>query len=475
MSAQASAPAQPEHQPPPCDELKAEESNKPDEPQEQPDTAAAATPAAAAEEEAAQVEITYKSLVLSAHGGYDKVKLQVKKGSPAPKAGEVLVRVKACGLNFADLMARQGVYDRLPSLPVSLGMECAGIVEELGEGVTDRQVGDKVMVLNRFGLWQELVTIQTNHTFLMPGGMSFEEGAAFLVNYITAYMILFHFGNLRPNQSVLIHMAAGGVGTAAVQLCKTVDNITIFGTASASKHENLKENGVSHPIDYRGNDYVEEVRKVSPKGVDIVMDPLGGTDTCKAFNLLKPMGKLVIYGAANLLTGQKKNLMALAKSWWNQFSVTAMQLIGANKAVCGFHLGHLDEELELITSVVTTLLDLYKQGKIKPKIDTMFSFEQVGDAMRQMQEKKNVGKVVLIPDMPKEENATEEEKKDPKGEGKKEETKKDAKGEAKKDAKGEAKKDAKGDAKKDAKEEAKKDAKKDAKEDAKKDTKNEEN
>ncbi|XP_075436275.1 synaptic vesicle membrane protein VAT-1 homolog [Ascaphus truei] len=348
-------------------------------------------------------EPTYKCLVLSGHGGYDKVKLVHKKGAPAPKAGEVLVAVKACGLNFADLMARQGLYERLPSLPVSLGMECAGVVEALGEGVTDRQVGDKVMVLNRFGLWQELVSVQTSHTFIMPEGMSFEEGAALLVNYITAYMILFDFGNLRPNQSVLVHMAAGGVGTAAVQLCKTVENVTIFGTASASKHETLKENGVSHPIDYRTTDYVDELKKISPKGVDVVLDPLGGSDTCKAFNLLKPMGKLVIYGSANLLTGQKKNLMALAKTWWNQFSINAMQLLHSNKAVCGFHLGHLDEELELVGGVVSRLLDLYKQGKIKPKVDTVFPFEQVGDAMRQMQEKKNVGKVILVPDGPKKE------------------------------------------------------------------------
>ncbi|CAI9538394.1 unnamed protein product, partial [Staurois parvus] len=355
-----------------------------------------------------QPEVTYKSLVLSGHGGYDKVKLQNKKGSPKPKAGEVLIRVRACGLNFADLMARQGVYDRLPSPPVSLGMECSGIVEELGEGVTDRQVGDKVMVLNRFGLWQELVTVQTSHTFLMPEGMSFEEGAALLVNYITAYMILFDFGNLRPKQSVLIHMAAGGVGTAAIQLCKTVEDVTIFGTASSAKHEALKEHGVTHPIDYRTSDYVDELKKISPKGVDIVMDPLGGSDTCKAYNLLKPMGKLVIYGAANLLTGQKKNLVALAKTWWNQFSINALQLIPSNKAVCGFHLGHLDTETELITEVVVKLLDLYKQEKIKPKIDSIYPFEQVADAMRQMQEKKNVGKVILVPEVPKEEAKKEE-------------------------------------------------------------------
>ncbi|KAM5134976.1 synaptic vesicle membrane protein VAT-1 homolog [Mantella aurantiaca] len=377
---------------------------------ETPEPKAAEEAAESAEQAAAppQPEVTYKSLVLGAHGGYDKVKLQNKKGTPKPKAGEVLVRVRACGLNFADLMARQGVYDRLPSLPVSLGMECSGVVEELGEDVTDRQIGDKVMVLNRFGLWQELVAVQTNHTFIMPDGLTFEEGAALLVNYITAYMILFDFGNLRPKQSVLIHMAAGGVGTAAIQLCKTVEDVTIFGTASSSKHEALKEHGVTYPIDYRTSDYVDELRKISPKGVDIVMDPLGGSDTCKAYNLLKPMGKLVIYGAANLLTGQKKNLVALAKSWWNQFSINAMQLIPSNKAVCGFHLGHLDMETELITDVVVKLLDLYKQGKIKPKIDSVYPFEQVGDAMRQMQEKKNVGKVILVPDLPKEEAKKEE-------------------------------------------------------------------
>uniref|UniRef100_A0A7M4ELE4 Vesicle amine transport 1 n=1 Tax=Crocodylus porosus TaxID=8502 RepID=A0A7M4ELE4_CROPO len=231
--------------------------------------------------------------------------------------------------------------------------------------------------LGIFWLWQEVVTVPANQTFLMPEGMSFEEAAAFLVNYITAYMILFDFGNLRPNQSVLIHMAAGGVGTAAIQLCKTVENVTIFGTASASKHDSLRESGVTHPIDYRTMDYVEEVRKISPKGVNIVLDPLGGSDTSKAFNLLKPMGKLITYGVANLLTGQRKNLMAMAKTWWNQFSINALQLLHHNKAVCGYHLGYMDEESDLIAGVVAKLVSLYNQGKIKPKIDSVWPFEQV--------------------------------------------------------------------------------------------------
>uniref|UniRef100_A0A8C5IZI1 Vesicle amine transport 1 n=1 Tax=Junco hyemalis TaxID=40217 RepID=A0A8C5IZI1_JUNHY len=345
----------------------------------------------------------HRALVLTGFGGYDKVKVQARRGAE-PRPGEVSVTVRACGLNFADLMARQGLYDRLPPPPVCPGMECAGTVRALGDGVRDRQVGDKVMVLARSGLWQEVVNVPVSHTFPMPEGMSFEEAAALLVNYITAYMILFDFGNLRPNQSVLIHMAAGGVGTAAIQLCKTVENVTIFGTASASKHETLKESGVAHPIDYRTMDYAEEVRKISPKGVDIVLDPLGGSDTTKAFNLLKPMGKLITYGVANLLTGQKKNLMAMAKTWWNQFSITALQLLHQNKAVCGYHLGYMDEEVELLRSVVAKLVNLYSQGKIKPKIDSVWPFDQVAEAMKQMQEKKNVGKVILVPEAPKEES-----------------------------------------------------------------------
>ncbi|XP_029944774.1 synaptic vesicle membrane protein VAT-1 homolog [Salarias fasciatus] len=427
---------------------------------------AAAAPPAAADKAPEEETFTYRALVLTGYGGYDKVKLQVKKGKPALKAGEVLVRVKACGLNFADLMARQGLYDRLPSPPVSPGMECSGVVEAVGEEVTDRKVGDKVMVLNRFGLWQEVAVAPASHTFLIPEGMSFEEAAALPVNYITAYMMLFDFGNLRPNQSVLIHAAAGGVGIAATQLCKTVKDVTVFGTASASKHETISEGGVTHAIDYRTKDYVEEVRKISPKGMDIILDPLGGSDTHKAYNLLKPMGKLITYGAANMLAGQKKNLLAVAKNWYHQFSIHTLSLIQGNKSVCGFHLGYLDGETELITQTMNTILDLYKQGKIKPRIDSTWHLEQVGDAMRKMQERNNIGKVILTTEpMPEEEKKEEPKKEDKKEDKKKEDKKKEDK--KKDDGKKEEKKDDK------KKEEPKKEEKKEEekKEDAKKEEK----
>ncbi|XP_037112472.1 synaptic vesicle membrane protein VAT-1 homolog [Syngnathus acus] len=440
------------------EEPKTESEPAADAPSAAADAALPATTEQVSEEEA----FTYRALVLTGYGGYDKVKLQVKKGKPSLKAAEVQVRVKACGLNFADLMARQGLYDRLPSPPVSPGMECSGVVEAVGEEVTDRKVGDKVMVLNRFGLWQEVVVVAADHTFLMPEGMSFEEAAAVPVNYITAYMMLFDFGHLRPNQSVLVHSAAGGVGTAATQLCKTVKDVTVFGTASASKHEAIAQAGVTHPIDYRTKDYVEEVRKISPKGLDIVLDPLGGSDTHKAYNLLKPMGKLITYGAANMLAGQKKNLLAVAKNWYHQFSIHTLNLIQSNKSVCGFHLGYLDGETELIGQALHTVLDLYKQGKVKPRIDSTWHLEQVGDAMRKMQERNNIGKVVLITEpMPEEEKKEEEapaaadkKKEDKKKEDKKKDDKKKDDGKKEEKKKEEAKKE-----EEEKKEEAKKEEK----------------
>ncbi|KAM8836620.1 synaptic vesicle membrane protein VAT-1 homolog [Spinachia spinachia] len=348
---------------------------------------------------AAEESVSCRALVLTGHGGYDKIKLQVKtlERPPPPREGEVRVRVKACGLNFAELLGRQGLYELLPAPPVTLGMEGSGVVEAVGEGVPDRKVGDRVIMLMRSGMWQEVVVVPASRTFPMPEQMSFEEGAAIPINYLTAYMMLFEMANVRPGKSVLIHMAAGGVGIAVTQLCQTVPDVTVFGTASASKHEAIAQGGVTHPIDYRTKDYVEEIRKISPKGVDIVLDPLGGSDTQKGFSLLKPLGTLVVFGAANCVTGQKKNLLAMAKTWYNQLSLNTLKLMQVNKSVGGFHLGYLTDE-ELSRRTMFKLLELYGQGRIKPRIDSCHHFEEVTDAMRRMHERQNIGKVILLPE-----------------------------------------------------------------------------
>ncbi|XP_041829542.1 synaptic vesicle membrane protein VAT-1 homolog [Melanotaenia boesemani] len=347
---------------------------------------------------AEETPLSCRALVLTGYGGYDKIKLQVKTMmKPQLKPGEVLVRVKACGLNFAELLGKQGLYELLPAPPVTLGMEGSGVIEAVGEDVKDRKVGDRVIAMNRSGMWQELVVVSADHTFPMPEEMSFEEAAALPINYMSAYMMLFEMANLRPGKSVLVHMAAGGVGIATTQLCQTVQDVTVFGTASASKHEIITQVGVTHPIDYRTKDYVAEIRKISPKGVDIVLDPLGGSDTQKGFNLLRPLGMLIVFGAANCVTGQKKNLLAVAKTWYNQFSLNTLKLMQTNKAISGFHLGHMSDET-LLVDTMSKLLELYKQGKIKPRIDSCYHFEEVAEAMKRMHERQNIGKVILLPE-----------------------------------------------------------------------------
>uniref|UniRef100_A0A3Q3GL85 Vesicle amine transport 1 n=1 Tax=Kryptolebias marmoratus TaxID=37003 RepID=A0A3Q3GL85_KRYMA len=339
--------------------------------------------------------LSSRALVLTGYGGYEKLKLQVKTMKPPRlQPGEVMVRLRACGLNFAELLGKQGLYELLPAPPVVMGMEGSGVVEAVAEDVKDRKVGDRVIAVNRCDMWQELVVLPAKRTYPMPEGMSFEEAAAIPINYLTAYMMLFEMANLRPGKSVLIHMAAGGVGTAATQLCQTVQDVTVFGTASASKHETISQGGVTHPIDYRTKDYVAEIRKISPKGVDIVLDPLGGSDTHKGYNLLKPLGMLIAFGAANCVTGQKKNLLAVAKTWYHQLSLNTLKLMQHNKAISGFHLGYITDE-ELYDGTIFKLLELYKQGKIKPRIDSCYHFEEVADAMKRMHERQNIGKKSL--------------------------------------------------------------------------------
>ncbi|XP_047234103.1 synaptic vesicle membrane protein VAT-1 homolog [Girardinichthys multiradiatus] len=391
----------------PTQQQEPEQVKKPDE----PPPAAAPAPAeatpesgsnrpAAAEEEKT---ISYRALVLTGYGGYEKIKLQVKSMNKSQlKAGEVLVRVKACGLNFAELLGKQGLYDLLPSPPITLGMEGSGVIEAVAEDVTDRKVGDRVIAMNRHGMWQELAVVPANRTFPIPEAMSFEEAAALPVNYMTAYMMLFEMANLRPGKSVLIHMAAGGVGIAVTQLCQTVQDVTIFGTASASKHETISQGGVTHPIDYRTKDYVTEIRKISPKGVDIVLDPLGGSDSQKGFSLLKPLGMLIVFGAANCVTGQKKNLLAMAKTWYNQLTLNTLKLMQTNKAISGFHLGYIHDE-GLFEKTLVKLLELYQQGKIKPRIDSCYHFEEVAEAMKRMHDRQNIGKIILLPEPKKSE------------------------------------------------------------------------
>jgi NADPH:quinone reductase-like Zn-dependent oxidoreductase len=297
-------------------------------------------------------------------------------------------------------MARQGLYPDAPKLPCVMGYEVAGIVDAVGPSPAEGlpALGDHVLALTRFGGHADVVCVPSGQILPMPDGMGFEEAAAIPVTYLTAYHMLFRVGNLRPGDRVLIHMAAGGVGIAALQLCRTVEGVVTFGTASAGKHEVLRAEGCTHPIDYRTRDYAEEGRTLTGgQGVDLVLDPLGGRDWRRGLSLLRPVGRLIAYGFANLASGERRNLLRMPGQLLGVPLLTPLGLMDRNRSVSGVNIGHLWNEVEVLRDELVAVLDLWRQGRIAPRVDSVVPFDEAARAHRRLTERQNVGKVVLVP------------------------------------------------------------------------------
>ncbi|XP_044744304.1 synaptic vesicle membrane protein VAT-1 homolog-like [Coccinella septempunctata] len=402
-----------------------------------------------------------RAVVLTGFGGLKSVKI-LKKPEPTPGEGEVLIRVKACGLNFQDLMVRQGAIDSPPKCPFILGFECAGEIEQLGEGVEGLAVGDRVIALPEFRAWAELVTVPSKYVFKLPNNISFLDAAAMTMNYTVAYILLFELAGLTKGKTVLVHSIGGGVGQAIVQLAKTVEDVTIIGICSKGKHETLKN--ANSPIDHlleRGNDYPSEVRKISPEGVDIVLDCLCGEECNKGYNLLKPMGRYILYGSSNVVTGETKSFFSAARSWWQVDKVSPLKLFDENRTISGFNLRHLmyqQGQVKFVQQVIEKIFTFFQEGKIKLLVDSTWALEDVAEAMQKMHDRKNVGKLLLDPSLePKPKPATPAKGKDKKKQSS-EEKKEEAK-EKDKDKKVEEEK------KEDKKEEEKEDKKEEKKDD----------
>jgi NADPH:quinone reductase-like Zn-dependent oxidoreductase len=320
--------------------------------------------------------------------------LEVREGpDPTPRPGEVLVRVRAAGVNFADVMARLGFYADAPKRPCVVGYEVAGTVEKLGAGVDGLVPGQRVVALTRFGGYAEAVAVPVAQVFPLRDGMGFPEAAAIPVNYLTAVLMLRHFGNVRAGERVLVHAAAGGVGMAAIQLCR-IAGAEVIGTASAGKHAALREAGVAHAIDYRTQDFEVEVKRITGgRGVDIVLDATGAFR--KSYRCLAPLGRLVMFGFSQAATGLTPSWLAalpkfLAIPWFHP-----ARIMNDNKAVIGVNLGHLWDRIDLLRHEMLGLLDDWAAGRISPVVGKTFPLTEAAAAHRYIQERQNVGKVVL--------------------------------------------------------------------------------
>src|SRR6476619_7214798 len=326
--------------------------------------------------------------------------LQVREApDPEPKAGEVRIRVEASGINFADVMGRLGIYPDLPPIPVVPGYEVGGRIDALGAGVDARWAGRNVFALTRFGGYADVICVPLAQVFERPEGMSAGEGAAIPVNYFTAWQLCVVMGALKRGETVLIHAVGGGVGIAATQIAKHI-GATIIGTASAAKHDELRALGVAHLIDYRTEDFEARARAITGgRGVELILDAIGGESLKKGYRLLAPTGPLGIFGMSSAATGKQKNLLgivqALARTPWLQFNPVA--LMNANKGVFGVNLGHMWNEVERIRVWADRILDLAAQGVVKPRIARAFSFDEAAAAHDYVQERRNIGKVLLVP------------------------------------------------------------------------------
>jgi NADPH:quinone reductase-like Zn-dependent oxidoreductase len=315
--------------------------------------------------------------------------------TPSPGPGEVRIAVRAAGVNFADVLARVGLYPDAPKPPLVVGYEVAGQVDAVGSGVTRFTKGDRVVALTRFGGYATDVVVAEPYVFPFHSELSDAEAAALPVNYLTALIALYRMANVAAGETVLIHGAGGGVGIAAIQLAR-LRRATIIGTASASKHRALRSYGVDHLVDYRTVDVAREVRRITGnRGVDVVLDPIGGQSFSVSYRLLAPLGRLIMFGVSAVSRGERRNWLHAARAMMQMPRFKPLSLINKNRGVFGLNLAHLWDEQGQLASAMQLLLEDVGHRRLLPVIARTFPLERAGDAHRYMQQRENIGKIVL--------------------------------------------------------------------------------
>jgi NADPH:quinone reductase len=302
-----------------------------------------------------------RAVLLRETGGPEQLEL-TQAAEPQPSDGQVVVRVRAAGVNFADVLVRQGRYPQPPELPTIPGSEVAGDVD-----------GRRVMALPTGGGYAEAVAVDEALVVPLPDGASYEEGAGFLLTYLTAWIPLTRQVRVGEGSVVLVHAGSGGVGSAAIQLAKRL-GAKVVATASTDEKRNVaREQGADEVFGY---DDFGDLR------ADVVLDPVGGDVFARSFGVLKPLGAVVAIGFAG--------------GWWEQLDPAP--LVGRNLSLHGFYLGRLmRHDPELVRASVRELLELWSAGSVKPLVGATFPLDRAGDAHALIEKRKHVGKVVLVP------------------------------------------------------------------------------
>ena len=336
-----------------------------------------------------------KRLYITGTGGPDKLQLK-DEPDPRPGSGELRIRVKASGVNFADILARQGLYPDAPKLPAVVGYEVSGVVDAAGPAAEASWVGKSVFALTRFGGYADTVCVPQAQVFEKPASLSFEQAAAIPVNYLTAWQLMVVVGSLSKDETVLIHNAGGGVGLAAIDIGRHV-GARMIGTASAGKHAFLKGRGLHEAIDYRTGDWLPELMRLTgDRGVELILDPLGGANWKKSWKALRHTGRLGMFGVSSASESSLPRPLKLLSIVASLPLYNPIPLMNENRSVFGVNLGHMWHETGKIRSWFDALIRGVNEGWVRPHVDKTFPLAEGGAAQAYMEARKNTGKVILV-------------------------------------------------------------------------------
>ena len=289
---------------------------------------------------------------------------------------------------------RQGLYGSNPDFPFTPGYEASGVIISLGKGVKGLELGDRVLAMTGFGGYSEKVSIPSSRVFKLPDSVTFDQAAAIPVTYGTAYHMLFHLGRISPGDSVLIHHAAGGVGTAVAQLCKVAGASVVIGTASAPKKEFVESIGVKF-VDRETEDFVKICKDMTGgKGVHHAIDPVGGKNLMRSYKATRRGGKVYFFGASSAVKGDKRSIISAFRMWLNTPKFNPIKMMSSNKAIFGVHMGLLDDNT-IFEGHLSALSKMLEDNEIDPIIDSIWRFERVSEAQMHMHDRKNRGKILL--------------------------------------------------------------------------------
>lgn len=333
-----------------------------------------------------------KAYVLKKSGKPSTLKIS-EVDEPKPSDNEVKVKVSCLGINYAEILSRKGQYQWSPKRPYILGMEGMGEVVEIGSQVQSVRVGDKVIIGSQLGMYAEFACVPEHLCFPAFDEFTDEENAAFLVNFMTAWVALVKMCRVKSGERVLIHAAAGGVGTAAIQIAKKI-SCDVLGTASKEeKLELIKSLGADYAIDYSKNDFASEVMMNGGK-VDAVLEVVGGDVFKKSLNLLNPFGRMAVIGFASI-SFKIWNPFSWLKTWLDAPKANIMSMVKNSYGIYASHIGYLTDNIEVTRTIWDELQEFSKQNELKPVIGKVFTFDNLTDAHEHMESRQSVGKIVV--------------------------------------------------------------------------------